>query len=69
MANIEPYGDGVIEGEVLNVDQDCELGYRRFCTNTDIEWRYDHYESDVNNNPGQYVYACEQCYDEYCLDI
>lgn len=58
----------VLEGVLENVSQDCSIGYS-VCTNTDLQWRYDQWESDVNNNHGQYVWCCGPCYDEMCDEI
>lgn len=49
------------------VTRDCELN-RSGCTH-DARYVEDPYEADVNNNPGQYIWACDYCLNELALDI
>ena len=59
--------DDVLDGDVLD-GRECEQGYSR-CTNTNVQLVEDLYESDVNNNPGQLIWACPECYEDICDDI
>lgn len=58
----------IIDGELLD-EQDCELGYDRYCTNTDVALVDNPYEADVNNTPGQLIWACPTCLQELADDI
>lgn len=60
--------DNAVDGELLD-GQDCGLAYDRHCTNTDVQFVEDPYEADVNNTPGQLIWACPPCLRELCDDI
>lgn len=69
MFGLSRVDDDTLEGELLDEEQDCQVAYQRFCTNTNVRLVEDPYEADVNNNPGQMIWACDACYDELRLDI
>lgn len=60
--------DVAVEGELLDAVQDCQGGTSE-CTNTNVELREDPYEADVHNNPGQLLWLCPECEEQYALDI
>lgn len=65
--DVEQYG--VLEGELLDGRQDCELAYTRFCTNTDVRLAEDFYQADVYNTPGQMIWACDACLEQLANEI
>lgn len=68
MFDLVPHEEPV-EGELLDAEQDCQLAYGPYCTNTDVSLVGDSYEADVHSNPGQLIRACAACLHELAGDI
>lgn len=63
---IEKY---VFEGELLDDKHNCKIAFTRFCINSNVELVENLYEADVNNNPGQLIWACPECLQELVDEI
>jgi hypothetical protein len=62
-ANIRIFGE-VIDGEIVDDGpRNCSVQTSE-CTNDDVLLLEDPYEASVNDNPGVWILACPNCYQE-----